>query len=67
MFRQVIGLWFSLLNSPGFGLSDVFPPVNHQGIIIIIIFIIIIINEDKQISWFACGFHERHAVELGPN
>ena len=29
--RHVIGLWFWLENSPGFGSKRVFPPVNHSG------------------------------------
>ena len=31
VLRQVIGLWFSLENSPSFGISEVFPPLNQRG------------------------------------
>ena len=31
VFKQVIGHRFSLENWPGFGINDVIPPVNHQG------------------------------------
>ena len=31
LLRHVIGLWFWLENSPGFGSKRVFPPVNHSG------------------------------------
>ena len=31
MFRQVMGRWLSLVNSPGFGINVVFPSQNHAG------------------------------------
>ena len=31
VFKQVIGRWFSLEDWPGFGINDILPPVNHQG------------------------------------
>ena len=31
VIRHVIGLWFSLVNSPGLGIKVVFPPVDQCG------------------------------------